>query len=175
VKFFIDTEFHEDGTTIDLISIGIVGEDGREFYAISRDCDYDRIWTLDSCDWLRKNVMNYLPPPTEIRAAGLPRTEIRDAILAFVAPPPGVTLNDDKPEFWGYYADYDWVAFCQLFGRMIDLPKHFPKYCRDLKQVADVMKIRLPPPREDEHHALADARWIRDSYLFCVHQAKERG
>ena len=35
VKYFFDTEFYEDGKTIDLISIGIVAEDGREFYAVS--------------------------------------------------------------------------------------------------------------------------------------------
>lgn len=33
MKYFLDTEFHEDGKTIDLISIGIVAEDGREYYA----------------------------------------------------------------------------------------------------------------------------------------------
>ena len=46
MKYFLDTEFLE-GTqkkwfgqtkpTIDLISIGIVCEDGREYYAISKD------------------------------------------------------------------------------------------------------------------------------------------
>lgn len=33
----------------------------------------------------------------------------------------------------GYYADYDWVAFCQLFDRMIDLPKDFPKLPEQLE------------------------------------------
>ncbi len=32
VKYFIDSEFVDDGRTIDLISIGIVAEDGRELY-----------------------------------------------------------------------------------------------------------------------------------------------
>lgn len=32
MKYFIDTEFVDDGHTIDLISIGIVAEDGRELY-----------------------------------------------------------------------------------------------------------------------------------------------
>lgn len=41
------------------------------------------------------------------------------------------------PEFYAYYADYDWVVFCWLFGRMIDLPKGFPMYCKDLKQELD--------------------------------------
>lgn len=44
---------------------------------------------------------------------------------------------DEEVEFYAYYADYDWVVFCWLFGRMIDLPKGFPMYCRDLKQMLD--------------------------------------
>ena len=42
MKFWFDTEFIEDGKTIDLISIGIVAEDGRTFYAESLECEYDR-------------------------------------------------------------------------------------------------------------------------------------
>ncbi|HET7322728.1 MAG TPA: hypothetical protein VFJ06_00160 [Halococcus sp.] len=34
VRFFYDTEFIDNGRIIDLISIGVVAEDGREFYAI---------------------------------------------------------------------------------------------------------------------------------------------
>lgn len=44
--------------------------------------------------------------------------------------------SDKNPEFWGYYADYDWVVFCQLWGKMIDLPDKFPKFCLDVKQEA---------------------------------------
>ena len=53
MKYFLDTEFLE-GTqkkwfgetkpTIDLISIGIVGEDGREYYAISKDFNLKEAW-----------------------------------------------------------------------------------------------------------------------------------
>ena len=35
MKYFYDTEFIEDGSTIELISIGVVAEDGREYYAVS--------------------------------------------------------------------------------------------------------------------------------------------
>jgi len=37
MRYWYDTEFIEDGSTIDLISIGIVAEDGREYYAISTE------------------------------------------------------------------------------------------------------------------------------------------
>lgn len=64
-KYFIDTEFIEDGRTIDLISIGIFCEDGREFYAINRDCDLSK-----ASQWVKDNVISKLPPkdplPTEV-------------------------------------------------------------------------------------------------------------
>ena len=41
-RYFYDTEFIEDGTTIDLVSIGIVDEAGREFYAVSTEFDERR-------------------------------------------------------------------------------------------------------------------------------------
>jgi hypothetical protein len=76
--------------------------------------------------------------------------------------------SEPLPEVWGYFADYDWVALCQLYGRMVDLPKGFPFWCRDLKQLMNergIEKADLPP--EDpttEHDALADARWIRAAH-----------
>ena len=39
MKFFLDTEFIEDGRTIDLLSIAIVCEDGREYYAEPAEAD----------------------------------------------------------------------------------------------------------------------------------------
>lgn len=35
MRYFIDTEFIEKPNTIDLISIAIIAEDGRELYLIS--------------------------------------------------------------------------------------------------------------------------------------------
>ena len=77
--------------------------------------------------------------------------------------------GDEKPEFWGYFADYDWVVFAWLFGRMVDLPGHFPMYCRDFKQVMDaygILRDELPQKPKNSHHALADAAWLRDSYQY---------
>ena len=42
MRYFYDTEFIEDGNTIELVSIGIVAEDGREYYAVSTDFDAAR-------------------------------------------------------------------------------------------------------------------------------------
>ena len=51
MRFFYDTEFIEDGATIELVSIGIVAEDGREYYAVSTDADHSR-----ANAWVKENV-----------------------------------------------------------------------------------------------------------------------
>lgn len=141
MKFYLDTEFAESPGAIKLISIGIAAEDGRTFYAESADFD-----EAQCNDWVKANVLPHLHEP-RIR-----EQTIRDCVLAFV--------GDEKPEFWGYYCDYDWVTFCWLFGAMIDLPHGWPMYCRDLKQELDrVGNPRVPFRPDNEHHALSDARW----------------
>lgn len=56
MRYYLDTEFIENGITIDLISIGIICEDGREFYAINSDCDFSK-----ASDWVKENVITQLP------------------------------------------------------------------------------------------------------------------
>lgn len=154
MKYTFDTEFIEDGITIDLISIGMVSEDGRELYLISTEFDETK-----ASDWVTENVLPFLElAPSD---AWMSRDEIRDAVLAFVG-------DDTSPEFWANFADYDWVTLCQLFGRMIDLPDHFPMYCGDLKQLHVMLgEPELPSqPEEEEHEAIADARHDMDMLRF---------
>ena len=147
MKIWFDTEFIEDGKTIDLLSIGIIREDGHYYYAESSECDLSK-----ASDWVKANVLPHL---TDTKFT---RTEIRADILKFCG---------EKPEIWAYYADYDWVALCQLFGTMMDLPKGWPMYCRDIKQLCDSLgNPRLPAKQGVEHHALADARWTRRAWEF---------
>src|SRR5205814_10714422 len=90
------------------------------------------------------------------------RSEIALAVSIFCDPE-----RYGKPELWGYYSAYDHVAFCQLFGTMMDLPKGFPMYTRDLKQWCDQLgNPRLPEQGKGEHNALADARHNRVMYEF---------
>jgi len=166
-KYFIDTEFIEGFHKplfgkrrhfIDLISIGIVCDDGRKYYAISNE-----FREKDADDWVKKNVISKLPrkrvdfydSPREKSEALYWKSNARIAheIKVFVskhslydiqnlAPADGEAtiqagIRANPPEFYGYYCDYDWVLFCSLFGRMIDLPKGFPMYCIDLKQTLD--------------------------------------
>jgi len=153
MRYFLDTEFNEDGHAIELISIAVVAEDGREFYAVSADFEPKK------CNpWVVDNVLPKLPDRWTWRT----RAAIREDLLAFV------DAGGSKPEFWAYYADYDWVALCQLFGRMIDLPKGWPMWCRDLKQLMQERHVEKDapgmPPQENLHDALADARWVRDAW-----------
>ena len=154
MKFFLDTEFIELGPwrPIELISIGIVAENGSEFYAVCSDYNPSH-----ASDWVTKNVLPFIGDSRPI-----PHTSIASGIREFVL------LNEPvNPEFWGYYADYDWVVFCQIFGAMIDLPKGWPMYCCDLKQWCDQLgNPQLPAQDSTEHNALNDARWNRKAYNF---------
>ncbi|MGW6121941.1 polyadenylate-specific 3'-exoribonuclease AS [Nocardia sp. NPDC055165] len=147
MRYFYDSEFIEDGVTIDLISIGVVCEDGREYYAVSTEFDAKR-----AGPWVRKHVLPKLP------AAGSPlyrtREQIRDDLFKFFLPRPSV-----QPELWAWVSAYDHVALCQLWGDMTALPKGMPRYTNELRQHwAAHGSPDLPPIPEDAHDALADAR-----------------
>jgi hypothetical protein len=149
MKIWFDTEFIEDGKTIDLLSIGMVREDGKTLYLENLSADVNR-----ASQWVKDNVIAHL----DYVKHGVAREEIGPKVKAFV---------EEKPEFWAYYADYDWVALCQLYGTMMDLPKGWPMYCRDVKQLCDDMgNPKLPEQNSTEHHALADALWTREAWQF---------
>lgn len=172
MKYFYDTEFIEDGKTIDLISIGIVADDGRSYYAISTEFKAKK-----ASQWVKDNVLAHLPerrvnlsdPSVSPRVkseslAWKSRAQIKTDLLRFIVPVDGA-----KPELWGYYADYDHVALCQLFGTMMDLPKGWPMYTRDIKQLCvERGDPKLPEQGKGEHHALADAQWNKQAYEFLM-------
>lgn len=209
MNYFLDTEFLE-GTqktflgiskpTIDLISIGLVCENGNKYYAISKDFNLKEAWNrydlkvnkdykpsfgggLDGHYnpkfireyWIRENVLKpiydelfmkivsddnmltgdeyvyftYSNFKTLIKRYGKTNKQIGTEIKDFIYKTPtnlSFQSTENQIKYWGkevpikfygYYADYDWVVFCWLFGKMIDLPKGFPKYCIDLKQELD--------------------------------------
>ncbi len=146
VRFFYDCEFIEDGTTIDLVSIGVAAEDGREFYAVSTEFDADRAGA-----WVRSHVLPQLPAPGD--AAWLSRAELRASLLEFL------TAANRDVELWAWIGAYDHVALCQLWGTMPTLPRALPRFTRELRQHwEDAGKPALPPPPANAHDALADAR-----------------
>ncbi len=158
-RFWFDTEFIEDGRTIDLISIGIVSEDNRKYYAVSSECDPTK-----ASKWVNLNVLSQVD-----WSLARPRKQIRHELLRFIgeATQDVHTGSKKQPEIWAYFADYDWVALCQLFGKMIDLPDGWPRYCRDVKQWCDDLgNPQLPSQGKDLHHPLADAEWVKKCWEF---------
>lgn len=149
VKFWFDTEFIEDGKTIELLSIGIVSEDERIYYAEPMDTDRGY-----ASSWVQENVIPHLTGPIK------PRSQIAKEIIEFV----GV-----DPEFWAYYADYDWVVLCQLYGTMMDLPNSWPKMCLDVKQFAIQTGQKINKTilfNAKEHNALSDALWTKNVFYY---------
>lgn len=202
-RYFIDAEFHEfkkpvkflgitikEVWTIELISIGIVSQEGKEYYAIHNGFDVKKAFRNE---WLNKNI--FLPffrnmsvfhkthnefdlrwAKRYIKQSGKSLDEIKFEIIEFL----GGLIDDDggsaswyfkdKPEFWGYFASYDWIVFCWIFGQMIALPNGFPMYIKDLKQTMDSTNLskewkreKCPDP-EGAHNALVDAKWNKLLY-----------
>ena len=204
-------KFNKPYHSIELISIGIVCEDGRTYYAISNEFEPN-----DANDWVKENVLysimkengysknlsnlhGYLEygrqPIKHIQnRIGRSNYQIACDIMEFVMDPDGSGLdkwlgftddyfkalrkhgsNIESPEFYTFYGDYDHVVFCSLFGTMMDLPKTFPMYSRDLKQTLDEKALEIQPQSKDtswlslcpdypkqnsgEHHALNDAEF----------------
>jgi hypothetical protein len=256
MNYYLDTEFLEGSQkerfpislfrknskpTIDLISIGIVAEDGREYYAISKDFNLKEAWNRFQVEkqtpyekqngfsgrkvyWIRENVLkpiyykltfgdsekvtdeyfSYSTLEYLIKCFGKTNNHIAQEIIKFIYPDVLYNHSDclinqiedtktESPKFYAYYADYDWVAFCWLFGKMMDLPNGFPMYCIDLKQTLDdkadwitkndrvfidngyskledavkLLKSHYDfPKQENEHDALADARWNKKLHEF---------
>lgn len=173
MRIFLDTEFVEDGRTIDLISVGMVSETGQSFYRQNANADLRK-----ANSFVRDYVIPKLTPcpgghPPKSHMSGpcpysgcdwKPTYHLKREIVEWVKLQctPG-----EKPEFWGYYADYDWVVLCQLYGPMIALPTGWPMYCRDLKQLCDDLgNPDLPAEGKSEHNSLADAWWNARAWAF---------
>lgn len=176
MKYFYDTEFIDDGHIIELISIGIVADDGREYYAVNQDVSQDRI--LQST-WLRDNVWPSLPtraltqheelilgarqfrPPAQAPLA----TDLYYRLGAIDTEAPDVkhktVIADEVRDFllqptgneiradvelWADYAAYDHVALAQLFGPMIALPHGIPMFTNDLQQLIGHVVARSTRP-----------------------------
>jgi 3' exoribonuclease, RNase T-like len=150
-RYFYDCEFIEDGRTIDLVSIGVVDERGREFYAVSTDFDGSR-----ALPWVRRNVLDKLPSPGD--PAWRSRGRIREDLYQFLIEP----VREDptlRIELWAWYAAYDHVALAQLWGNMPALPRELPRFTKDLRQLWDDRgRPPLPDAEADRHDALVDAR-----------------
>lgn len=186
MKIFFDTEFtglHQNTT---LISIGLVAEDGAQFYAEFDDYDVNQV---DA--WITQNVLNHLwiqqpeiiappnvtyvidntPQVARALAAWLNHQSTKNAVygdMRNVFP----DRHPQKLEMWSDCLAYDWVLFCDLFGGAFSVPECVYYIPFDL---ATLLKLKGVDPdinREefavltggDKHNALWDAKVIKACY-----------
>lgn len=186
-RYFYDCEFLEDGKTIELISIGIVAEDGREYYAIPSNLPDQRIARHP---WLMDNVVPSLPRiyGDAINRLDLKRNPLRidwnhpdikpyNQIAREVA---SFLRHTGNPELWAWYGAYDHVALAQLFGPMSEMPGGIPYWTNDIRQEAQRLGFTdsdLPEQPDGVHNALADARHnkIRYEWLKAHERQKPKG
>lgn len=155
MKYFYDFEFLDTGREVLPISVGVVAEDGREFYAVWDDA-------LEVCRkslWLWSNVAPYLPlqmhdHPELDRESGfvMSRDTIREDLHKFLS-------YDNKPELWGWFVAYDHLCLSQIWGKMNDVPAPIPQFSNDIRSLVSWYGIKKYPAQTSGHHnALADAR-----------------
>lgn len=182
ITYCYDTEFLEDGKTIELISIGIVREDGSEYYAVNQG-SFPMWCRVSQHPWLVANVLPTLPmtvvPALHVKGdkSGIstnilisdrsnpqvkPLDQIAQEVYDFL------TFEGTEPELWAWYAAFDHVALAWLYGPMSRMPEPLPYYTNDIKQ--ECVRLgdpEIPEHSGNEHHALADARqnWVIKRFL----------
>lgn len=179
MRVFYDTEFFEDGTIIDLISIGITLDDGREFYAVNEEFDTQRMLAHPNNVWLMNNVFNSIGHEKIIDEGcgglvdvvitdlyAMPKAEIAEEIVRMLAP----YAKRESIELWAYYAAYDHVALAQLWGRMLEMPSEVvPMYTNDIMTLsAQKGHPKLPAQIAGNHNALKDALHNKVIYDYLV-------
>ncbi len=154
MKIFFDTEFTGLQQDTDLMSIAMVTEDGREFYAELNDYRKHKV-----DNWIQFNVLDNFTGKNVI-----PEEELKTQIIKFLEP-------YDKVEMWSDCLAYDWVLFCQIFSHAFQIPKQIYYIPFD---ICTLMKIKGVDPdinREEfsgiqgiKHNALHDAKVIKKCY-----------
>jgi hypothetical protein len=180
LKLFFDTEFTGLRQDTTLISIGIVSENERQFYAELTDyneklCD----------DWIKNNVLEHLYTryPKNVREAEyVPNLHVGDTTS--ISKALEIWLKQfDYVEMVSDVCHYDFMLFINLFGTAWSLPKSVCPSCYDINQdIARKYGISqreaFDKSREDilyqnykertisgnKHNALYDAKVIREIY-----------
>ena len=179
MKIFFDTEFTGLHKNTTLISLGMIDENGRSFYAEflgynSRFVD----------EWIKENVINHLKFSTCISNwCNCSDTEtvvvgytyfIRQKLNEWLSIYDSVELVSDC-------CHYDMVLFIDIFGGAFDLPKNICPACHDINQdIArrydlsdtwafdksreEILKEHGLVVEGDKHNALYDAEVIKAIY-----------
>ena len=168
MKIFFDTEFtglHQHTT---LISIGLVSEDGRSFYAESLFYD-----PLQLTPWINTNVISNLSGQEDQKY--LTKSSLRKNLLAWLE-------QFDTIQFVSDVCHYDFVLLIDLLaGSALNLPSTIAPVCHDIcydisRQLSISLQEAFNLSRESlleqfnltvegqKHHALYDAQVIKAIY-----------
>ena len=130
MRLFFDMEFtglHKNTTPI---SIGIVSEDGKKFYA--EFTDYDE----SQCDdWIEENVISELLYDTEKWYEGIADRQIQDNKRDVSYELKDWLQQFDTIQFVSDVCHYDFVLLIDLLtngGAALDLPENISAVCHDL-------------------------------------------
>lgn len=158
-RWYYDTEFLEDGKTIELLSIGLVSDTGQTYYAVNEEFPMMR---GRADPFLKQHVLPKIGSAMFFRSRKRIAQDVQSVLSA----------HGGDIELWADFGAYDHVALCQLFGRMMDLPKGIPYFTNDLSQELRRLGVRrseLPQGNpEDEHNALSDARVLRTQHQYLL-------
>lgn len=165
---FFDTEFSGlNPYTGEILSIGMVKMSGEELYLEIEHAG-------EASEWVKTKI---LPNLTEPKVS---RIEAREKILAFA--------GDKKPFLVSYVAEYDALFLYKLLGvndarGNRDLPYHWivldfasmlfllgkdPTDFPSESKHALAREMGIDPAKYRLHHALDDARLLREVYLKCA-------
>lgn len=134
MKLFLDCEF--TSFKGELISIGLVTDDGQEFYEV---IDY-----INPCQWVEQNVV-----PVLLKIPR-PRIHVQKLLQDFLMQFETIEIIADWPE--------DISFFCNLLITGAGLRINTPPLTIQVIREINSDKSRMP------HNALADARAIKESY-----------
>ena len=153
MKIFFDTEFTGLHKNTTLISIGLISEDGKTFYAEFNDYDKSQ---LD--DWIIEHVIKNL------KGDQRSKEEVKEELTKWL-------MQFDEVEMWSDCLAYDWILFNDIFGHAFKIPENVYYIPFDICTLFKMKGIDPDINREefsgingDKHNALHDAKVIKACY-----------
>lgn len=172
MRIYFDTEFTGLHQKTTLISIGLIAENGKSFYAELIDFDKSQV-----DNWIQENVIANLRFKSYINTAVINTNPEEftvkgntDAVKVFLTT---WLTQFDQVEMWSDCLSYDWVLFCQLFGHAFNIPNNVYYIPFDICTLFKVKGIDPDINREEfaglksrdqKHNALWDAKVIKACY-----------
>jgi hypothetical protein len=189
-KLFLDTEFTGLHQATTLISLGIISECGKTFYAEFTDYDKTQV-----DDWLEENVIanTWVFKHNRIASMGGVLNDLRWADVHvfgssdFIKPFLIQWLSQfEEVVIWSDCLAYDWVLFCNIWGHAFSIPENIYYIAMDICTFFEIKGIDPDISREEyceietfreektkalyndfksvKHNALWDAFIIRECY-----------